>query len=194
MNKIVLDKENIISLCVSNDSICNIGLDYNIKELNIKINDGVKFVINQYSENNSILNINIIQNNNSSFIYNHSFKNNKEYKLNIDVKLCGNNSKNYLNIHGVSDNSLVDVSINGSVLKNTSNNVLDEKIKLLNINNGKSKINPNMFIDTKNVYANHSASISTIDSNYLFYLNSKGLDNKESIDLIIDGFLNNIAR
>ena len=47
MNKIVLDKENIISLCVSNDSICNIGLDYNIKELNIKINDGVKFVINQ---------------------------------------------------------------------------------------------------------------------------------------------------
>lgn len=194
MNKIVLDKENIINLCVSNDSICNIGLAYNIKELNIKISDGVKFVINQYSENNSILNINIIQNNNSSFIYNHSFKNNKEYKLNIDVKLCGNNSKNYLNIHGVSDNSLVDVSINGSVLKNTINNVLDEKIKLLNINNGKSKINPNMFIDTKNVYANHGASISTIDSNYLFYLNSKGLDNKESIDLIIDGFLNNIAR
>ena len=41
----------------------------------------------------------------------------------------------------------------------------------LNINEGISYIYPNMFIDTKNVVANHSASITNINKDYLFYLN-----------------------
>ena len=72
-----------------------------------------------------------------------------------------------------------------------NDNELDEKIKVLNINNGTSTVLPNMYINTKNVIANHSASISTIDSKYLFYLNSKGINNDLATKLIIDGFLNN---
>ena len=65
---------------------------------------------------------------------------------------------------------------------------------MLNINEGKSSIVPNMFINTKNVIANHAASITNINKDYLFYLNCKGIKDKECIKLIKNGFLNNEAR
>lgn len=194
MNKIVLDKENIINLKIEEDSICNISKDYIIKELNIDIKDNVIFELNHYSEINNTLKINITQNNNSKFIYNHSFISYDNYNLNIDITMKGNNSKNNINIHGISDNARVSVIIDGIVKENTFDNDLNECVKLLNINNGVSNIYPNMFINTKNVVANHSASVSKINEDYLFYLMSKGLERDECVKLILDGFLKNNAR
>lgn len=195
MNKIVLDKEKNINLNVSEDTTCTIPKENNINDLNINISDGVKLIINQYSEvieNNLFIRIN--QSNNSDFIYNHSFISKKEYNLNINVNMIGNNSKNVINVHGISDEGKSKVVVDGSVIKDTRDNELYENIKLLNINNGTSNIYPNMYIDTKNVIANHSASISTVNEDYIFYLMSKGIDRKNAIKLILDGFLENDAR
>ena len=195
MNKIVLDKEKNINLNVSEDTTCTIQKENNINDLNINISDGVKLIINQYSEvieNNLFIRIN--QSNNSDFIYNHSFISKKEYNLNINVNMIGNNSKNVINVHGISDEGKSKVVVDGSVIKDTRDNELYENIKLLNINNGTSNIYPNMYIDTKNVIANHSASISTVNEDYIFYLMSKGIDRKNAIKLILDGFLENDAR
>ena len=195
MNKIVLDKEKNINLNVSEDTTCSIPKENNINDLNINISDGVKLIINQYSEvieNNLFIRIN--QSNNSDFIYNHSFISKKEYNLNINVNMIGNNSKNVINVHGISDEGKSKVVVDGSVIKDTRDNELYENIKLLNINNGTSNIYPNMYIDTKNVIANHSASISTVNEDYIFYLMSKGIDRKNAIKLILDGFLENDAR
>lgn len=195
MNKIVLDKEKNINLNVSEDTTCSIPKENNINDLNINISDGVKLIINQYSEvieNNLFIRIN--QSNNSDFIYNHSFVSKKEYNLNINVNMIGNNSKNVINVHGISDEGKSKVVVDGSVIKDTRDNELYENIKLLNINNGTSNIYPNMYIDTKNVIANHSASISTVNEDYIFYLMSKGIDRKNAIKLILDGFLENDAR
>lgn len=195
MNKIVLDKEKNINLNVSEDTTCSIPKENNINDLNINISDGVKLIINQYSEvieNNLFIRIN--QSNNSDFIYNHSFISKKEYNLNINVNMIGNNSKNIINVHGISDEGKSKVVVDGNVIKDTRDNELYENIKLLNINNGTSNIYPNMYIDTKNVIANHSASISTVNEDYIFYLMSKGIDRKNAIKLILDGFLENDAR
>ena len=195
MNKILLDREDIINIKVDKNSICNIDDSYKLKELNIEIEDNAKLEINQYSiidKNNFI--INIKQNNNSEFIYNHSFINNKEYNLNINVNLLGNNSRNSINIHGLSDKGTSKVIIDGSVDKKTKDNELLENMKMININDGMSYIYPNMYIDTKNVSANHAASISTVNEDYLFYLMSKGLDRNNATKLLIDGFLDNIAK
>ena len=108
--------------------------------------------------------------------------------------MIGNNSKNNINIHGISDSGYSKVIVDGLVRENTFNNELNENIKLLNINDGVSNIYPNMFINTKNVVANHSASISTINEDYLFYLMSRGINKEKSIDLILDGFLENNAK
>lgn len=195
MNKLVLDKENIINICIDKDTICNINKEYNINELNIELKDNIKFIINHYSEiDKSELKINIIENNNSEFLYNHSFISKKDYNVYINVKMIGNKSKNTINIHGISDGGKSSVIIDGKVNENTIDNELDENIKLLNINNGTSNIYPNMYIDTKNVSANHSASISLVNEDYIFYLMSKGINRENSIRLILDGFLNNEAR
>ena len=195
MNKIVLDKENIINLNVIKDSVLNITKDYNVKELNIVVNKNVKIIINHYSEiNKNEFNLNVEQKDNSEFFYNHSFVCKDNYKLSDDIKMDYDNSKNIINIHGISDAGNTFVKLDGRVLANTKNNELYENVKLLNINDGFSNVYPNMFIDTKNVVANHAASISTIDDNYLFYLMSKGIEKDDAIKLIMDGFLDNDAK
>ena len=195
MNKILLDNKSIINLNIFEDTICNITNDYEIKEINIKLNNNTKLIINHYKEiEDNNLKINILQDNNSDFIYNHSFINTGIYNLNINIILENNECKNSINIHGISDNGISNVSIDGKVNENTIDNELYENIKMLNINNGKSKIIPNMYINTKNVIANHAASISDINKEYLFYMNQKGIKTCDAIKLIIDGFLENEAK
>ena len=195
MNKILLDNNSIINLNIFEDTICNIGNEYNLEELNIKLNNNTKLIINHYKEiENNNLKINILQENNSEFIYNHSFINTGNYNLNINIILENNDCKNTINIHGISDNGLSDISVDGKVKENTINNELYENIKMLNINNGKSIIIPNMYINTKNVIANHAASISDINKDYLLYMNQKGINNDNAIKLIINGFLENDAK
>ena len=195
MNKILLDNNSIINLNIFEDTICNIGNEYNLKELNIKLNNNTKLIINHYKEiENNNLKINILQDNNSEFIYNHSFINTGVYDLNINIILENNECKNTINIHGISDKGISNICIDGKVKENTLNNELYENIKMLNINNGKSKIIPNMYINTKNVIANHAATISDINKDYLFYMNQKGIKTRDAIKLIIDGFLENDAK
>ena len=193
MNKIILDNESFINLNIDKDSIIEIDNKI-IDTLNIKVNNA-KVIINEYNElNKDNYIINIEQNNNSNVIYNHSFLNNNKYNITINIKLIGNNSKNVINIHGINDIGLSNIIVNGKVLKNTFDNELYENIKIMNIDNGKSIILPNMYIDTKNVIANHSTSVTNIDEDYLFYLNSKGIDKINSIKLIKEGFLNSIIK
>jgi len=191
MNKIILDKESKVDLRVFEDSECFINEEYEISELNIYLENNVKFIVNHISNiKNNDLNINIKQENNSEFIYNHNFINKDSYNLFINILLNQNNSKNNINIKGITDSGNTKIVIDGKVEKDTKDNELDEKIKIFNINKGKTIIEPNMYIDTKNVIANHSASISDFDESYLFYLNSKGISSDEAKKLIIKGFLN----
>lgn len=195
MNKILLDKEKKVELEVIEDSICNINKNIELEELNIILKNNAKFIINHYSEiKENKTNINIYQYDNSEFIYNHSFKNKGLYNLQISIYMKGNKSKNTINIKGISDDAKTCIIVNGSVDESTFDNELNEKIKMINMNNGESIIEPNMFIDTRNILANHSASITNFDEDYLFYLNSKGINNEEAKKLIINGFLNNDAK
>lgn len=195
MNKILLDNKSIVELNIIEDTICNISKEYDVKELSINLKKNVKLIINHYKEiENTSLNINIKQENNSEFEYNHSFINKGIYDLNINIILEHNECKNTINIHGISDNGLSNIIVDGKVNENTLNNELYENIKMLNINNGKSKIIPNMYINTKNVIANHAATISDINKDYLFYINQRGIKTCDAIKLIIDGFLENDAK
>ena len=51
-----------------------------------------------------------------------------------------------------------------------------------------------MFIDSNDVIANHNSTIGNIDKDYLFYLNSKGIDNETATKLIVDGFLKSVLK
>jgi Fe-S cluster assembly scaffold protein SufB len=49
-----------------------------------------------------------------------------------------------------------------------------------------------MYIDSNDVIANHNTTIGNINKDYLFYLNSKGIEDKQATNLIINGFIKSI--
>ena len=52
-----------------------------------------------------------------------------------------------------------------------------------------SKIQPNLYIDEYDIEASHGAYIGKFDFDTIFYLESRGLSEKESYNLLIKGFL-----
>lgn len=66
---------------------------------------------------------------------------------------------------------------------------LNQNNRIINLNNNKCMIRPNLFIDENNVVANHSAHIGKCNEDELFYLMSRGINKKDAENLIIKGFL-----
>lgn len=63
--------------------------------------------------------------------------------------------------------------------------------RIINLTDNKCQINPNLFIDEYNVSASHSALIGRFSDDEMFYLQSRGIDEKNALLLLINGFLNN---
>lgn len=102
-------------------------------------------------------------------------------------------------------NSISDLSLNGVSMKqgNISFNVtgivesgnkncnVKQESKIINLNDSSSIIKPNLLIDEYDVTANHSALIGKFDKNTIFYLKSRGINEKEAFKLLIKGLLLN---
>ena len=63
--------------------------------------------------------------------------------------------------------------------------------KIINLNNGDSKIIPNLIIDNKEVVANHSAFIGNFKEDEVNYLKSRGLNQETINDLLLKATLLN---
>ena len=137
--------------------------------------------------------ITINNNDNSKVNFNYSFINSKDSKVIINNNILGNNINSSIKVRGVcTDNAKSIIESNGYVIKNTINNEFDEDIRGLNLDNGMVIIKPNLFIDTNEVIANHNATIGNINKDYLFYLNSKGINTIDAKKLITTGFIKSI--
>lgn len=89
------------------------------------------------------------------------------------------------------------VNVEGSLIFNVSSFVPNGKVKclleqngkIINLTNNKCQINPNLLIDENDVEANHSANICKFSDDEMFYLQSRGLNEEEALNLLIKGFL-----
>ena len=209
MNKLLIDKENIIEI---KDNA--IELDIAVPELTINIKGKVlieeiskketenlnltlniepnssliynRFMIHNEANNN----ITIKQEKNSNITFNYSFIANDKVKLNINSDLSGDNNETEIKVKGVTENKgSANITGTANVLPNIKDNNLIESIKILLLNNEESVCVPNLLVSSNEVEVNHAATISSIDPNYLFYLNSKGLSNESAIKLIKNGYL-----
>lgn len=209
MNKILVDKENNIEI---KDNA--VELNIQVPELTIKIKGKVliqeickkdnenlnltidiepnssliynRFILHKKADNK----INIIQNNNSSVSFNYSYIAYDKVNLNINSELKGNNNETEIKVSSVTEeqgNTVV--SSTADILPNIKDNNLIESIRILLLNNEESICIPNLLVSSNEVEVNHAATISCIDPNYLFYLNSKGLSTEASTKLIKNGFL-----
>ena len=161
-----------------------------LEELNITLLDGSRLLYNKYTKDIKNLKINILENNDTTLEFNYSLYQSIKASIILDSKVLGNNNKCSMNVYGVSDkDGAIVVNATGSVLENIKDNDLLENIRILMLNDSENVIVPNLLVGSNEVSVNHNVTISSLDMNYLYYLNSKGLSYEEAKKLIVKGFL-----
>ena len=112
--------------------------------------------------------------------------------FNINVKHLKSNTHSELFNHGVNVfcNKLI-YHIDGVVIKESSKCICNQENQIINMDNGKSSICPNLLIDNYDVDSNHSAYIGKFKDSVMFYLMSRGISREVAYRLLLNGFLIN---
>ena len=209
MNKILIDKENNIeikdnaveldikvkdlTLNIKGSVLINEICHKDNEELNLTINIEPKssliynrFILHNKANNNITIN----QDNTSNVSFNYSIVATDKVELTINSTLSGNDNETSIKVASVTEQKgKVIITSTADVLPKIENNNLLESIKILLLNDEESIIIPNLLVASNEIEVNHAATISGIDQNYLFYLNSKGISNEASEKLIKNGYL-----
>lgn len=108
----------------------------------------------------------------------------------INVFHNKSNTKSVANVHGVTiGDSKILITNNGHIKNGSEKSKLTQDNKIITMSENNSKIDPNLYIDEYDVEASHGAYIGKFDDDTLFYLKSRGLDENQSYNLLIKGFL-----
>ena len=190
---IVIDelKSNVYN--IGKNAIVTINLDssrFECQEFNL--DENAHLIINKMYKGKEIhenitINLNGV---NSRVDYNFSTKvySDEKYVININH----NNKSTISNVinHGVvmNDSHLL-FEVNSSIKKGNSKSKLNQESKIIVMSKNNSIIKPNLFIEEYDVDAVHSATIGKFNKDEIFYLMTKGITKEESINLLINGFL-----
>ena len=88
------------------------------------------------------------------------------------------------------DDAQMVLNNNAKIIAGASKSIVRQKAKGLTLSkNAKIKAMPNLYIDEYDVIANHAASIGSISKEDLFYLMSRGLEERDAAKLIVLGFV-----
>lgn len=209
MNKIIIDKENIIEI-KDNAVELNINvpeLTINIEgkvlinefrklthedlDLIINVKEGSSLIYNRFMINsNANVKVTINQTNKSTISFNYSILSNDSSKIDFISNINGNNNYTNIIIRGVTENNgKLNIKSTAQTKSNIKDNDLLEDIKILMLNNEESTIIPNLLVSSNEIEVNHAATISGVPIEYLFYLNSKGISNGSAEKLIKNGYL-----
>lgn len=102
------------------------------------------------------------------------------------------NTKSKINPNGVNiKEGQLKFNTSSFIPKNMINCEAIQNNKIINLTNNECIINPNLYIDEYDIVASHSAWIGTFEEEILFYLQSRGINKKEAIKLLVKGFLTN---
>ena len=86
-------------------------------------------------------------------------------------------------------NGLVNFNVTCLVPKGCISSIVNQQNHIINFTNNKCQINPNLLIDEMDTSASHSAHISSFNKDDLFYLESRGINEQDALNLLIKGFL-----
>ena len=187
-NKDIRVNDNVdITLTIINEEDKDVSYNFDINE-----NCSLIFNIFDASKNiNRNINVNI-NGKNSNVLINISSISLNENNYDVSIHHNNKNCTSNTNIHGLTiDNNSIYIKNNGYIPNGSEKSVLHQDNKIIAMNDNKSKIEPNLFIDEYDVEASHGAYIGKFDEEELFYLNSRGLDENKCYELLINGFLLN---
>ena len=200
MNNILLDstvcfnKEGTFKLELDKDTTINIESDnvklYLVTKNNIKVDFNILNYTTIYNITTESITVNInIYNNAKLDFYNMTVT---DKKITNEVNVYHQNKDTISNVicHGISyGRGDLKFSVNGYIKKGMIGSICNQSSRIINLDEGKSLIEPNLFIDEFDSVANHSAYTGPFDNKLLFYLETKGISKKAAFNLLLNGFM-----
>ena len=200
MNNILLDstvcfnKEGTFKLELDKDTTINIESDnvklYLVTKNNIKVDFNILNSTTIYNITEEIITVNInIYNKAKLDFYNMTVT---DKKITNEVNVYHQNKETISNVicHGISyGKGDLKFSVNGYIKKGMIGSICNQSSRIINLDEGKSLIEPNLFIEEFDSTANHAAYTGPFDNKLLFYLETKGISKKESFNLLLNGFM-----
>lgn len=183
-------KTNTLTLEISGN-VCINDINNNTDlDLKIIMSDGSHLLYNRYNESINKFNLNIEITSNAYVEFNYSLKTLIASDISLNANIAGNNNISHINFHGITDqNGVIKNVATSKVDAATKDNEVLENLRIVTLNDAENMIVPNLLVRSDSVNAIHNTTISTVDKDYLFYLNSKGINKKDATNLIVDGFL-----
>jgi len=154
----------------------NAELNYYILTLNNRIQ---KNVLVELYDDSKLKMKNIILSENQSGVQNH----------NIQIVHIGKNSSSKLENKAILSNS--QLQIKGNIIIQKSADEADgyQKSEILILKNSKAISIPDLEIMNNNVKCTHSSSITKLDDEKIFYLMTRGINEKNAIELLMNAFI-----
>lgn len=207
------NKDQIDDIIITEDTILNIRLDSCGQDINIDVMDNMCLEVFEI-DNNTVnkINYNLRSNSrvivnkiardcsdvtrinlsgeNASIKYYSSIMNYKDniYDLKVEHKANYTSSEIYNHCVNFTDKKFKFL-VDGQVVKEAIECSCSQDNQIIDLQNGKNYISPNLLIDNNLINANHSAYIGKFKKDVIFYLKSRGLTEKDCEFLLIKGFL-----
>lgn len=115
---------------------------------------------------------------------------NNSFKISIIHNKPNTYSNIYNHVINTSNNNFI-LDVTSKVNKECYKCICNQDNQIINLNNGNGKILPNLLIDNYDIQSSHSAYIGTFKKEELYYLMSRGISEKRSINLLMENFLIN---
>ena len=109
-----------------------------------------------------------------------------DYHIFHDAKNTYSNIKN--NGVCIEDGSII-YQVSSFVPKDITSCIVNQNNRIINLTDNKCEIMPNLYIDSNDVEASHSALIGKFTDEEMFYIQSRGIDYNNALKLLITGFL-----
>ena len=189
----VEDKKNEIDFIVDgNVTILEYGFGRHIENNNKYVVKSGELTVNKFYDNEEVLEkVDIcLESIDSSIDYKFSSicRQVEEYVINVNHKEKDTKS-NIVNKAVACEGSKISYVINSNVPKRSNGSVLEQNTRIVTMGDSDAKICPNMFIDLDDVSAKHGSVIGTFKDDDIFYLMSKGISYRDTLKLLIKGFL-----
>lgn len=139
------------------------------------------------------VNENVIVNlNGKNATINYIFKTISNSKEKYDLTIYHNesNTESFIKNNGVAiKEGKIKLNVSSFVPNGKKECNVNQINRIINLTNNKCQISPNLYIDEYDVCANHSALIGKFSDSEMFYLQSRGIEEKEALMLLIKGFI-----
>ena len=193
---------------ILNNNVINIEYNFSNNDYNILIfnnYDGDVVLNDKGTINNATVQINYLQLDKYNLKQNTSIDVNENSSLFVNTTYLACEKKEIVfDLYNNEKDSNVEITNNivclqdsdfsldciGTIKKGAKRSKCHQKSRCLTIDNPKkARVLPVLNIDEDDVEASHSLSSGTIDEDVLFYMNSRGLDKKNSLNLILKSYL-----